>query len=93
MPHLRFKGIPPYSQSIRYDDPSANSALSGFRQRKRLKKLENAAKADSQKEPADALGPPVPATNAKDGKEPAQESDHHTNEIDELVLEGPAEGL
>lgn len=93
MSHLRFKRIPPYSQAIRYDDPSANSALAGFRQRKRLKKLENAAKAGSQKEPATALDPPIPATNAKGGKEPAHDSDHHTNEIDQLVLEGPAEGL
>ena len=93
MSHLRFKGIPPYSQAIRYDDPSANSALTGFRQRKRLKKLENAPKAGSQKELAAALGLPIPATNAKDGKEPAHESDHPTNEFDQLVLEGPAEGL
>ncbi len=93
MSHLRFKRIPSYSQATRYDDPSANSALAGSRQRKRLKKLENAAKAGSQKEPAAALGSPISATNAKDGKEPAQESDHTTNEFDQLALEGSAEGL
>ena len=85
--------IPPYSQVTRYDDPSANSALAGLRQRKRLKKLEIAAKAGSQKEPATALGLPAPATNIDDVKEPAKESDHTTNEFDQLVLEGSAEGL
>jgi len=83
----------PYSQATRYDDPSANSALAGFRQRKRLKKLENAAKADSQKEPVAALDLLIPGTNAEATKEAAQESDHHTNGFDQPVLEGPAEGL
>lgn len=85
--------ISPYSQVTRYDDPGANSALAGLRQRKRLKKLGNAAKAGSQKEPATAPELTIPATNVEDGKEPVQESDHTRNEFDQLVLEGPAEGL
>jgi len=90
MSHLCFNKIPSCSPATSYDDPTANSALAGFRQRKRLKKLENAAKTDSQKLPATALGSSIPATSAK---EAAQESGHHTDEFDQLELEGPAEGL
>lgn len=79
------------SSALRYDDPSANSALAGFRRRKRLKKLENAAKADTHKETAAvALGMSIPAIVRKEG---TQESDHHTNGFDQAVLEDPAEGL
>ena len=80
-------------QNTRYDNPSANSALTGFRQRKRLKKLENAAKADIQKEPTDELSPVISSTSPNVGKDVAQESDRHTNGFDQHALEDPAEGL
>jgi hypothetical protein len=77
----------------RYDNPSAISALAGFRQRKRLKKLENATKADIQREPTVILGSPISSTSLDAGKEAAQESDHHTNGFDQSTPEDPAEGL
>ena len=82
-----------FSQDIRYDNPSANSALTGFRQRKRLKKLENAAKADIQKGPTDESSPLISSTSPNVGKDVAQESDRHTNGFDQPALEDPAEGL
>jgi hypothetical protein len=93
MSHVHFKSVPPYSRATRYDDPTANSALTGFRQRKRLKKLGNAAKDGIKKEPSDSLGLFVSATNENVGEEPAQEGDYQTNGFDQPVLEGPAEGL